>query len=131
MINKFRSRLGWKIFATYLLVILIGVVVLATTVEYVIPNAFDRHMANMEMSGMGGMMMDNSEIFGSFRAAMNEALALAAVAAIAVAAAFSILLTRQVVAPVREMLAASQKIADGHYEKRVRVPGYADHGHVD
>lgn len=128
MIRNLRTRLGWKIFATYLLVILVGALVLASTVEIVIPNAFERHMANMGMGDTGMMAMGDSpggetDVFGSFRAAMNEALTLAVLAAVAVAVALSLLLTQKVVAPVREMLAASQEIASGQYEKRVRVPG--------
>jgi len=131
VIKKLRTRLGWKIFGTYLMVILIGILVLASTVEVVIPNAFDRHMVGMGPMGMDETMMGNMDLFQNFRAAMNEALALAALAAIIVAVAFSLLMTRQVVAPVSEMLAASQTIADGHYENRVRVPGDPGNGHID
>jgi two-component system sensor histidine kinase BaeS len=47
----------------------------------------------------------------------------AALAAIIVAVALSIYLSRSVIAPLHAMSLATQSIADGHYDKRVRVQG--------
>lgn len=50
-------RLGWKLFLSYLVVILVGVVVLATAAEFAIPATFNRHMSGMMgQSDMMGMM---------------------------------------------------------------------------
>jgi signal transduction histidine kinase len=119
-----RTRLGFKIFLSYLSVILVGVVVLAISVSLVLPGAFDRHMA-----GMGGMMgmvggdhgMDN--LFQGFRAGVYEALLLAALAASAAAVVAGLFITRQIVAPVRSLSQASRRIAAGRYNERVKLTG--------
>lgn len=135
MLNRIRQHLGWKIFVSYLIIILVGIIVLATSTEFAIPSAFDRHMsAMMPMMGDGNMgmsMMETSvdlevNLFSSFRNAVNEALTWAALAAFVAAVAVSLFISRQVVIPVQEMMIASQYIANGHYEERVRVPGDPD-----
>jgi histidine kinase len=140
---ELRHRLAFKLFLTYLVVILVCLAVLAAAVEIVIPGAFQRHMTNMQgmmegeypgMMGGGGMMgsqgmpgmMANQvrlSLFTSFRSGVNEALALAAAAALLAALAASVLVSRWVVAPLQAVTRASRRIADGHYDERVAVPG--------
>lgn len=127
MLGYFRRHLGFKLFLSYLVVIVVGVLVLALTAEFAVPTAFDRHMS--EMGSMMSMMMGGSQpelnesLFFNFRAAVTEALGIAALAATVVAAITSALITRQVVAPVQEMTDVSRRIAEGHYGERVRVVG--------
>jgi histidine kinase len=127
MISRFRRHLGWKIFFSYLIVIVVGVIVLATTTEFVVPRSFDRHMAAMASTMMGMMGTDmmgmdlNADLFSNFRAAVNEALAVAALAATLVAIVVSLFISRQVVTPVRDMVLASRRIAEGHYSERVHI----------
>jgi two-component system sensor histidine kinase BaeS len=129
LLSRFRRHLGWKIFLSYLVVIVVGVVVLASAAEFSAPSAFERHMEAMQSMMGGGMMSAN--LFANFRAALREALALAAAAAIVAAVVASLFVTRQVVMPVRDMMRASQRIAAGHYDERVRVPGDPAAGEVD
>lgn len=76
------------------------------------------------MGGQGTGNSDNmSRLFLDFRASFNEALMYAASAAAVVAVAFSLYLSRSVVAPVRLMSIAAQRIADGRYDERVSVHG--------
>jgi len=137
MLSFMRSRLGWKIFLSYLIVIIVGVIVLATAAEFVVPSAFDRHMAAMGtmMSGMmntRSMGMDlNADLFSTFRTAVNEALILATLAALMASLIVSIFVSRRVVAPVSEMMVASRRIAEGHYEERVFVGGDVARGEQD
>ena len=75
-----RRHLGWKLFFSYLIVIVVGVVSLALVAEFITPTAFDRHMSSMESMmggamGMGGMMSDLTD---SFQRAINEILLVAA-----------------------------------------------------
>lgn len=125
MLSYIRRHLGIKLFISYLTVILVGVIVLATTAEFVVPSAFDRHLAAMSamMSPMMGDSTTNLELdlFNNFRAAVTEAMILAALASSVVAVLVSLLVSRQVVAPVREMMLASQRISEGHYNERVQV----------
>lgn len=125
-----RHHLGAKLLLSYLAVIVIGVVVLVLTSQSVLPSSFDRHMAGMGMGGMMGMggqglggPVAMGQLYADYRASFNEALLYAAGAAMVVALALSVVFSRSVVAPVRAMTAASQRIADGRYEERVHVSG--------
>ena len=137
MWSYLRRHLGWKIFISYLIVILVGIIILATAAEFVVPRAFDRHMAAMSpmMVGMMGNIPTgvdlNADLFDNFRAAVTEALTLAGIAATLAAVAVSVFVSRQVVAPVRAMMVASHHIANGHYDKRVQVPGDPAKGELD
>ena len=59
MLSYIRSHLGAKLFLSYLIVILVGVIALATTVEFTAPTAFDRHLAAMS-SMMSNMMQETT-----------------------------------------------------------------------
>jgi signal transduction histidine kinase len=130
-----RRHFGLKIFLSFLVIILVGVVVLATAAELVIPTAFQRHMGVMAdmMEEVAEIPSEELELdlYNSFRAAVIEALTLATVSALLVAVIVSILISRQVVAPVMEMTKASQRIAEGHYDERVQVGGNLSAGEQD
>ncbi len=131
MFRLIRRHLSWKLFLSYLAVILIGTVVVASATEFAVPTAFERHMA-----AMASMMGADSEkleldLFASFRNAVTEALALATLAAFVAALILSLFISRRVVLPVQEMMVASQRIAGGHYDERVGVPGSAKREELD
>ncbi|HZD57707.1 MAG TPA: ATP-binding protein, partial [Anaerolineales bacterium] len=135
MLSFIRRHLGAKLFISYLIVILVGVVVLGSAAELVVPSAFDRHLA--AMNGMMQQMMGRSssglsgDLFQNFRAAVTEALTFAALAAFLAAVLVSLFVSRQVVAPVRAMMSASQRIAEGNYADRVHVSGDLAKGEQD
>lgn len=126
-----RERLGAKLFLANLAVILVGVVILGITIQATIPAAFNRHMGGMmNQSTANGMGMGQGQgqgfgrtLFENFRASMFESLGYAVTASVLAALLVSLLLSRRIVAPVRTLSAASQSIADGHYEERVQVNG--------
>ena len=130
MLTRIRRHLGSKLLLSYLVVVVVGIVVLATASVMAVPGAFQRHKVDM-MSGMGDSARMENSLSTGFRTGVNEALALSAVASLAAAVIVSVLVTRQVVAPVREMMAASRRIADGHYDERVSVPGDPARDEVD
>lgn len=131
MVSYLRRHLSWKLFLSYLVVIVVGTVVLASAAEFIVPSAFERHLATMGAMMRGNPMMMEMDLFTNFRNAVNEALALAALAAFLVAVAVSIFVSRQVVTPVRELMSASQRIAEGHYHERVHVSGVSDRDELD
>jgi two-component system sensor histidine kinase BaeS len=140
MKDYIRSHLGAKLFLSYLAVVAIGLVILVVTSQSILPASFNHHMLGMggnQMMGMGGQGMGGqglgaqgfggpgvmAQLYADFRASFNEALTYAALAAIAAAIALSLFFSRGVVAPVRRMASASQRITDGHYDERVNVRG--------
>jgi signal transduction histidine kinase len=124
-----RERLGAKLFLANLMVILVGVIILAITIQVTIPAAFNRHMGMMTASGgMMGMGQGQGQGFGktlfeNFRASMFESLGYAVVASVLAALLVSLFLSRRIVAPVRDLTDASQRLTDGHYDERVQVNG--------
>jgi histidine kinase len=131
MARYLRRHLSLKLFLSYLVMIVVGVTVLATTAELAVPSAFDRHMVAMSemMGGMSGLM--ELDFYQSFRNAVTEALFVAGSAAFAAAVILSVFVSRRVVLPVQEMQAVSRRIAAGHYKERVGVPGGRDLDDLD
>lgn len=125
-----RERLGAKLFLANLMVILIGVIILAITIQITIPAAFNRHMGMMTDNGMGMMGQGQGQgqgpgrtLFENFRASMFESLGYAVTASVLVALLVSLFLSRRIVAPIRTLTDASQHIAEGQYTERVQVNG--------
>jgi two-component system sensor histidine kinase BaeS len=117
-----RRRLGWKLFLSYFIVTLVGIVVLASAFEYLMPSAFERHMATMATTMASASPQLADDLLANFRRAMNESLVLSVLAAFLAALIVSVIISRQIVTPVRRMMSASQRIAEGHYHERVAVP---------
>lgn len=134
MNDYFSRHLGAKLLLSYLAIIVVGVTVLIIASQFILPTSFNRHMTGMMgmtndgmgmgMSGQGfGGSDQMAQLYVDFRASFNEALTYAALAAMIVAIALSLFFSRSVIAPVRAMSLASQRIADGRYDERVRVNG--------
>jgi histidine kinase len=130
MLSVFHRHLGVKLLVAHLVVIVVGVVVLLTATELTTPPAFEHHMAKMSAM-MGGSRMMETDLFTNFQAAVREALTLAATAALIAAIAVSVFVTRQVATPIQAMMRASQRIAGGHYDERVSIPGNVERGDLD
>ncbi|RME86606.1 MAG: HAMP domain-containing protein [Anaerolineae bacterium] len=156
MIQFIRQRLGAKLFLSYLLVILIGAIVLTIATRFTAPPAYNRHLAIMEQmmgntspsmmgpgmgmgmtgeegSGMGrrwGRSGEENGLFIGFQQSLREALLWAALAAGLAALSVSVFLSRRVVAPVHAMMAASKRIAAGHYDERVPETGQDELGQL-
>jgi len=136
MLRFIRTHMVWKVFLSYVVVVLVGSIVLATATSLSIPSAFDRHM-----SGMSAMMSGNSaigsaqyletELFSNYQAAVSDALTLAAAAALIAAVLASYFISRQVVGPVQQMMALSHRIAKGEYGERLKVSGSVQYNQLD
>jgi signal transduction histidine kinase len=136
MINYFRSHLSAKLFISYVAVIMVGVGVLALASKVTVPQAFVHHMG-MSMGGGTGMMQGNgivsgmgSDLYKNFQASFNEAILLAASAAGLVALAVGLLLSRSIVAPLRNLTIASRRISDGRYDEQVDHNGSDELGQL-
>ncbi|MGE5250262.1 MAG: sensor histidine kinase [Bacteroidota bacterium] len=128
------SRLGVRLFFSFLLVILIGMLVLFLTSRFTTPSAYRHHLLYMEgqLGGMGmmgggqgpragpGMM---SGFYEDFQASFNESLLIAAAIATLAAVSVSLLLSRGITSKLRAMMAASRRISQGDYAERVPVVG--------
>jgi two-component system sensor histidine kinase BaeS len=136
MFRSVQKHLAWKVFLSYVIVILIGVLVLATATAFSAPAAFDRHLAGMGKMMTNGMMGASAQkletdLFSSYQASVTEALSLAALAALMTAVAASFLISRQIVEPIQKMVTMSHRIAEGRYEERLNVSGNIEADQVD
>lgn len=121
------QRLGWKLFLSYLVIVIVGMVVLAGTVQLQVPTALAHHAAHMvELAGDNPLLA--ADLNRSFAAAINEVMTAAAIAAFLAAIVVSIFTARRIVGPVQDMMQASRNIAAGDYRQRVRVPGQDELG---
>jgi histidine kinase len=131
-----RERISAKLLLSYLAVLVVGVAVLLVAVAFATPAAYNRHMLpemmGTPMPGTPGMGMGMGRGQGSgqpglgltnFRAGVLESLQYAVFAALIVAVLVSVFFSRSIVAPLRAMMSASQRIAEGHYDERVVVNG--------
>jgi signal transduction histidine kinase len=130
LLEAIRRRLAVKLFLSYLVIILVGVVVLAVTADLHAPAALDRHAAHMQamMGQEMGMMADPSTTLSvnlqrSFSSAVAEVLLVAAAAAFVAAVIVSSFTARRIVQPIQAMTRASRRIAAGDYRDRVETPG--------
>lgn len=117
-----------KLFLSYLLVTGVGLITLFLGVRYLAPTFFDRSMIGMMGGGISGMMGGmtqgmNDYVAQSFRGAMTSSLLFAMGVAVVAAVAASFFVSQHIVAPLRRMAQASQRIASGHYAERVPVGG--------
>ncbi|MAT41337.1 MAG: two-component sensor histidine kinase [Anaerolineaceae bacterium] len=136
MLKFIRSRLSWKVFLSYLVVIFVGAIVLATATNLSIPSTFDRHMAWMSAVMSSNSMEGNvrameQELFSSYRAAVFEALSLATIAASIAGLIASYFISRQVVSPIQRMMAISLQVTEGQYEQRLNVSGRLEDDQLD
>lgn len=129
MIKRVRRHLGWKLFLSYLAVVLVGAVVLIAAMEFTLPRAFARHLAAMEMAmlamGNHGMMGGGhlaDDLVLNFRTAVSEATLIALSTASLIALALSALMARRIVRPVHQIMAASQDIVQGNYGRTIPLP---------
>jgi signal transduction histidine kinase len=139
---KFRwNSLGIKLFASYLLIIGIGTLVILNAIDLIAPNTFTSHMQMMQNGGMGGTGMSgmmgsagqtalNSSIDQAFKSALGEAMLAAGLIGVVVAIVISYFITRLIVTPVRRLAQASKRIAGGHYAERVPPVGKDELGEL-
>lgn len=127
LLTTLQRRLGWKLFLSYLVIVLVGVVSLAVTAEIQTPTALSRHTTRMKAM-MGNNMEMMADLNESFLTAVHEILLVGGLAAMGTAVVVSTFVTRRIVTPIQAMQQASQQIVAGEYDKRVPAFGQDELG---
>jgi signal transduction histidine kinase len=117
-----RRRLGWRLFLSYLVIVIVGVTVLMSTAWLLAPASVSRHAAAMQ-AVIGDDPALVADVYRAFTQGVMEVLGVAAGAAMLTALLISLFTARRIVTPIRAMTTASQRIAAGDYGQRVPVPG--------
>lgn len=130
MLNFFRRNLFLKLFLSYLLVVLLGIGILFAAVRLSLPAGFNRHQNEMQQMMGGGMGMGSggmgrgmgAPLLGLINVIVNDAVLAAAAAAVLAAAGISAFVSYRITRPLKDLSAAAQRIAAGHYNERVPLP---------
>lgn len=117
-LHRIRRSLGWKLFLSYLLIVVVAVAVLASTANFHTNTALNRHIAEMQEALLHGPDAA-ADLDASLHAAINEIIAVAALVAILAAVIVSVFTVRRIVTPLQGMIVGSQRIAAGDYHQRV------------
>ena len=126
-----RQRLAWKLFLSYLVIILVGALILALTATLSEPDILGRHISYMQTvmgiasqagAGQSGAALANN-LRDNFVAAINEILLVATTVSVMTAVAVSLFTAKRIVGPLRDMTTVSRRIAAGSYHQRVQMPG--------
>ncbi len=120
--DSFRSRLGWKLFLSHLLIVLVGSLVLGVVAYLHAPTAFTHHVLRMQME-IGTDPALETGLRANFLAAIREILSVSGVVAAAAALLVSSFVAWRIVGPIRSLTSASKRIAGGDYRERVEVAG--------
>lgn len=126
LLEPLRRRLGWKLFLSYMVIVIVGVAVLAGTAELHAPTVLNEHSRQMQqMLGERNPQLV-ADFYATFQRAVTEVLIVAASFAVLAAVLVSIFVTRRIVRPVQSMMETSQRIAAGEYHERVGPEGVPD-----
>ncbi|ORC34704.1 hypothetical protein B4O97_12230 [Marispirochaeta aestuarii] len=112
--------LGWKLFLSHILIVVVGSLVLVVTSRIQAPNAFLHHMEHMRiLLGPDNAMAE--DLRRNFLAASNEILLISGVVASVAAVLASSFIAWRIVSPIRSLMEASKRIADGNYSDRIQT----------
>jgi histidine kinase len=149
-------KLGWKIFASYLLVLVVSGLVLIVSTSYAAPTAFAQHVRQMgwmvEMEdaeaqemmsqgqgqgqqhrhGSGGTRSQQlvADLEENFRQTLNTALLRSALAATLTTVILSLFVSQRITQPIRQLVKASHRIASGHYGEHLVIKSHDELGEL-
>jgi histidine kinase len=123
----FWRQLRWRIAATHMAVVLVGVTGLTLTVEIIISRIAPADIMPLlitlaETGSTDALEQTTAELVATFRNAVWRALLVAAGGAAFMGLVASFALAWEILRPLRQIAHTSQRLASGHYHERVEVP---------
>ena len=113
-------QLRWRIVAAQMVVVVVGVA-LVLLMAYVITTLLVPGNVADLLSATGASPQQDG-VLSAFRRSILTAVSVAALGAIFAGTLTSFLLAREILRPLRQTPASSQRLAQGHYNERVPVP---------
>jgi signal transduction histidine kinase len=127
ILTAIRKRLGWKLFLSYLLVLVIGVVVLDATAELQTPSILTRNITQLQV--LQNIDPDlEADLAKNLQRAVHQQLVVGTLAGIVAAIAASAFTTQRILRPIQAMTRASQRISAGDYHERIEPPSQDELG---
>ncbi|MBN9391459.1 MAG: HAMP domain-containing histidine kinase [Chloroflexi bacterium] len=113
--------LRWRLFASYLAIIVVGVVTLFAAAGW-IASAFFRVDIQTILAEKGNSPSGIEALNASFNSGVHNALLVAASASLIAAIIISVFVSARLARPLHQMVIAANRIASGHYEEKVLAP---------
>lgn len=123
MINHIRGSLAWKLFIAFGVILLFGMIISGSAIEWLLPSIFNRHMAGSSMM-MGNSMMGQNEgmnILDDFRAIATEAILIAGSLGLILAGAAAWFISREFMKPIHAMQMMADQVIAGNYDQRIPI----------
>ncbi len=122
-------HLRWKLFVSHMLIIVIGVVVLLATANFlavtnlaqVAPPSLGSAASETGQVSPGPAQSDVTSQQEQFRTVVDTALLIAGFAALAASVVVSLFVSRRIVEPLQELSIVSRRLADGYYRERTSI----------
>ena len=121
-------KLVYRLFASHLAVVLMGLMMLIAVTAYIAPLDFSARMQHSDMMGRGQARILGLET--EYRATLNQALFISGAVGITLSVVLSWWLSQRIVKPLRLLVNVSHEIADGHYEQRLSFKGQDEVGEL-
>ena len=120
-------QLRWRIVAAHMLVVIVGVFVVlsvaALLTRYFVPGSVENAVRELTAAQTPAAVASaTGTLLDAFRSSVFTAVAIAAVGAIVTGLLTGLFLAREILRPLNDLAQSSQRIADGRYSERVRVP---------
>jgi two-component system sensor histidine kinase BaeS len=134
MLSKLHIHLYARIFLSYLLIILVIALTLVVVDQVFLARALQNRLSDIFPQLRTFNIFQNRAFLALFmpiRRATTEALIFASLAAAGLALLLSGLIGYQLISPIRRLMAASQRISDGHYNERIEVSKHLSESQMD
>ena len=115
-----KLRLPARLFASYLVVVLVGAATAYVTVRLLAPPLFDHQMGTGMMGGFG--RTGSTSPHAALISALNTALLVATFASAVVGGVVAAFVTSRLLRPLRDVRSATRRIAAGDYDAVVPLP---------
>lgn len=116
------GNLRGKLFASHMLVTLVGTLTFLVAVSLIAPIIFGNFMGGvMGPDHVMTMAQMADTVYGAFERTLLYSLTVAALVAAVTAVAASLFVAKRITQPLGRMLEATRRIAAGHYDERVPV----------
>ena len=134
-------RLTVRLFASYALIVSVGVLTVYVTVRLLAPRLFDDkvgmmgHGAGGAGSGMGpgmgpgaggGAGANGAQLHAAFGSALDTSLLVGLAASVLAAGVATVFVARRLLRPLDAVRRATRRLAEGHYTEKVPVPREAE-----
>lgn len=120
---SFWRQLQWRIVGAHMVVVVVGITLVLVTAwlvtQVVVPDRVQAALLSLEAADSTGTAA--ALVLREFRRSILLMVAVAGVGALVAGMVTSVLLAREILRPLNQIAASSQRIARGHYDERIPV----------